>query len=262
MDSEASASFSELLAVYTKEAAKVTKFLSLAESFGCKLLSSNTSRLAATLNELRRIKQRDVFPAASAIPRVSKFAAEDKKFDEATAATLNGLLPMMKDEEALADNWETVQSSLESVLPTVKANLDSWTNVLLPEMEKSLSAEGKDKLAAAIRATQALFIKEEDDRKAAEAAALLKTRAGKKAAALEAEKRREEAARKAAAAGGDGKKKKTAGEVEEDTGKLSVKARREARDAVKAARVRSANNTPATIAGEAALHHDVEALHL
>lgn len=70
----------------------MTKFLSLAESFGCKLLSSNTSRLANTLNEFSRIKNRDVYVAAqtAGVTRVNKFVAEDKKFDEAAAQTLNG----------------------------------------------------------------------------------------------------------------------------------------------------------------------------
>lgn len=65
----------------------------------------------------------------------------------------------MKDEETLGANWEKVQSTLEGVLPTIKANLDSWTNICVPELEKNMRPEAQAKLAEAILATQALFVK-------------------------------------------------------------------------------------------------------
>jgi hypothetical protein len=76
-------------------------------------------------------------------------------------------------------------------------------------MTATLKAEQQDAIAAGIRASQALFIREAEEREAEEAARFAKTRAGKKMKQIEEAKRREEAEKRAAEGG---KKKKAEAE--------------------------------------------------
>jgi len=258
------ATFSDLIkASYTSDAIKVASFLSLAESFGCKLLSSNTNKLKSTLHELKRVMQRDVYPVMEKSSRTAEFVAIGKRFDEAIDRALTDLLPKMKDEETLGLNWDEVQMTLEAHLPSVLAHLRSLQDKQLPALEAALKTpEAAEKLLQAIQASQALFIKEEEDRVAAEAAALLKTRAGKKMQQLENEKRRAEAKRLAEANGGK-KNKGMIAEEDDETAekKKALEAKRAARAKAAAERkVATAMSTPATVVGEATQH--VELLSL
>lgn len=236
-------------------------FLSLAEAFGCKLLTSNTTKLQSVLAEFARIMSRDVYPRMAHSSRTSPFVAAGQKFDAHLAGELASLLPLMKDEETLAASWDKVQASLEDLLPKVRAHVTSLLEVQLPALEASLKPEQQEALVEAIRASQALFKQEEEDRIAAEAAALLKTRAGKKMAALAAEQRRAEAKRLAEAGG-----KKSKGQIEEENleaeeKKKALEAKRAARAASAAKRksAASAASTPATVFAEG---HDVSELTL
>lgn len=242
---------------YFGEIIKVVRFLSLAEAIGSKLLTANTTKLAATLAEFRRVAERDVYGPLLSSSKFKHVPAEDKAFEEKMASALAGLLPRMKDEETLAANWDAVQATLEDILPQIRDTVEAWRS-RIASMTVTLKAEQQDAIAAGIRASQALFIREAEEREAEEAARFAKTRAGKKMKQIEEAKRREEAEKRAAEGG---KKKK--GEAEElDYSKLSVKQRREAREAAHAQRVknRSAHATPATVVGEAA--EEVEKLHL
>lgn len=254
----------EYIRTISAEALKLVRYLFQAEHMGCKLLSSNTTKLHALLEEYARVAEEAVAAAYGGCPKLAPFVAGNQAAHATAMTQLTALRPLIKDEETLAANFEAVQGSLEGVLPATKAYLESVLTVQLPLAATALPPALSAQLAAGIARQQAAMAAEEEARLAAEAAAFAKTRAGRRLRALEDEKRREAARAKAEAEGG---KKKKAAEEELDSALLSVKeaaakrrVERSARAAAKAAT--SAASTPATIAGEAGQLQLLETLHL